>query len=116
MYNYKQIDPAQCEFIPVGPVEELPNGERLFVQIDEDSIVVFNIAGQLFAIADVCSHDDGPVGEGDLEAYVIKCPRHGATFDVRTGKVLSLPAYEDIPAYPTRIVDGQIEVGLPVED
>jgi len=75
--------------------------------------VIFNIAGQYFAIADVCSHDDGPVGEGVLDGYDIACPRHGAQFDVRTGKVLSLPALEDIPAYPVRVVEGEIEVGLP---
>jgi 3-phenylpropionate/trans-cinnamate dioxygenase ferredoxin subunit len=113
MYNYKQLDPAQCEFITVAPVEELPNGGRLFVEIDEELLVIFNIAGKYYAIADVCSHDDGPLGDGDLEGFEVKCPRHGATFDVRTGQVLSLPAIEDIPAYPTRVVDGQIEVGLP---
>jgi nitrite reductase/ring-hydroxylating ferredoxin subunit len=48
-----------------------------------------------------------------LEGYEVNCPRHGATFDVRNGRVLSLPAIVDIPAYPTRIVDGQIEIGLP---
>jgi 3-phenylpropionate/trans-cinnamate dioxygenase ferredoxin subunit len=78
--------------------------------------VVFNIAGEYFAIADLCSHDDGPLGDGDLEGYEINCPRHGASFDVRTGKVLSLPAIVDIPAYPIRIVNGQIQIGLPLEE
>ncbi|NLG73706.1 MAG: non-heme iron oxygenase ferredoxin subunit [Chloroflexi bacterium] len=116
MYNYKTLDPDKCEFIAVAPVEELPNGERLFVEIDNETIVVFNIGGEYFAIADVCSHDDGPLGDGELDGYVITCPRHGATFDVRTGKVLSLPAIVDIPAYPTRVQDGQIEVGLPLKE
>lgn len=115
MYNYKKIDPEQVEFIPVAAVDELLNGDRLFLEIDENPIVVFNIAGEFFAIGDVCSHDDGPVGEGDLEGYEIHCPRHGAIFDVRTGQVLALPAIVDIPAYPVRVVDGQIEVGLPLE-
>jgi 3-phenylpropionate/trans-cinnamate dioxygenase ferredoxin subunit len=77
---------------------------------------VFNIGGQLYAIADVCSHDDGPLGDGDLEGMEVVCPRHGARFDVRDGKVTSLPAAIDIPAYPVRVVDGQIEIGLPPED
>jgi 3-phenylpropionate/trans-cinnamate dioxygenase ferredoxin subunit len=76
-------------------------------------IVIFNIAGEFYAIADLCSHDDGPLGEGRLEGYEIICPRHGARFDVRSGDVLALPAVVDIPAYPLRIVDGQIEIGLP---
>lgn len=113
MFNYTRLDESQVEFYEVAPVEELPNGERLFIQIDTESIVLFNIAGQIFAIADRCSHDDGPLGEGELEGYTIICPRHGAEFDVRTGKVLQMPAVVDIPAYPVRIRDGMIWIGLP---
>lgn len=115
MYNYNQLTPEQCEFVEIAPVEELESGDRIFVEIDEQPIVIFNIAGGYYAIADVCSHDDGPVGDGELEGYEVTCPRHGARFDVRTGKVLSLPAIVDIPAYPVRINDGQIEIGLPVD-
>jgi 3-phenylpropionate/trans-cinnamate dioxygenase ferredoxin component len=114
MYNYKLLDPAQCEYISIAEVNDLPNGERLFVEIDEKSIVVFNIAGQYFAIDDVCSHDDGPLGDGALEGFEISCPRHGARFDVRTGQVLALPAIVDISAYPIRIVDGAIQIGIPL--
>lgn len=114
MVNYTQYEPDQCEFVQVVPADDLMNGERLFVEIDELPIVIFNIGGELFAIADVCSHDDGPVGDGELDGYEITCPRHGASFDVRNGKVLSLPAVVDIPAYPVRVVNGQIEVGLPL--
>jgi 3-phenylpropionate/trans-cinnamate dioxygenase ferredoxin subunit len=115
VYNYQQLDPAKCDFITIASVDDLPNGERLFVDIDEEKIVIFNIAGSYYAIADVCSHDDGPVGDGELNGYEITCPRHGAVFDVRTGQVLSLPAIVDIPAYPVRVVDGQIQIGLPAE-
>jgi 3-phenylpropionate/trans-cinnamate dioxygenase ferredoxin subunit len=115
LYNYQQLDPAKCDFVTIAPAEDLPNGERMFVDIDEEKIVIFNIAGGYYAIADVCSHDDGPVGDGELSGYEITCPRHGASFDVRTGQVLSLPAIVDIPAYPVRLVDGQIQIGLPAE-
>lgn len=115
MYNYIKLPEAQCEFIPIAQVDEVPDGERLFVEINGHPLVVFNIAGGYFAIADLCSHDDGPLGEGELDGYEIACPRHGAQFDVRTGKTLSLPAIVDIPAYPVRIVDGGIEIGLPLE-
>ncbi|MEJ5241090.1 MAG: non-heme iron oxygenase ferredoxin subunit [Anaerolineales bacterium] len=113
MFNYTTLDESQVEFYEVAPVDELPNGERLFLQIDTEPIVLFNIAGQIFAIADRCSHDDGPLGEGDLEGYTIVCPRHGAEFDVRTGKVLQMPAVVDIPAYPVRVREGMIWIGLP---
>ncbi len=113
MYNYKELDREKLEYIAVGTVEELPEGERLIVEIDGQPIVILHINGQYYAIADVCSHDDGPVGGGAIEGYEIICPRHGARFDIRTGKVLALPAFVDIPAYPVRVVDGQIEIGLP---
>lgn len=113
MYNYKQLDQEQCDFVAIAPKSEVADGERLFIQVDDLPIVVFNIAGSLFAIGDVCSHDDGPLGDGDLDQFEVTCPRHGAVFDVRSGKVLSLPAIVDIPAYPVRIEDGQILVGIP---
>ncbi len=116
MYNYKELDQKNLEFIAVGSVEELPEGQRLFIEIDGRPIVVLRIANQYYALADVCSHDDGPVGEGALEGFEIICPRHGARFDIRTGKVLALPAFVDIPAYPVRVVGEQIEIGLPIED
>jgi 3-phenylpropionate/trans-cinnamate dioxygenase ferredoxin component len=115
MYNYKELEIDQCEYIVIAPASELDNGERIFVEIDELSIVIFNIGGELFAIGDVCSHDNGPVGEGDIEDNQIICPRHGARFNIKTGKALTLPAVVDIPAYPVRIIDGQIEVGVPRE-
>jgi 3-phenylpropionate/trans-cinnamate dioxygenase ferredoxin subunit len=116
MYNFKQLDKAKVEFIQVGSVEELKTGERLFVEIDEKPIMILNIAGSYYAIADICSHDEGPVGEGNLEGFEIICPRHGARFDVRTGKVLALPAFVDIAAYPVRLVGDQIEIGIPISD
>ncbi len=116
MFNYNQYDPTQCEFIAVASVEDLPNGERMFIEIDHETIVVFNIAGQYFAIADLCTHDSGPVGDGDLEEnYQISCPRHGGRFDIRDGKAVAFPAVEDIPAYPVRVVGGELQIGLPLQ-
>jgi 3-phenylpropionate/trans-cinnamate dioxygenase ferredoxin subunit len=116
MYNNKTLDQDKLEFIPVGTVEEVKDGKRLFIEIDGKPIVIFNITGGYYAIGDVCSHDEGPVGEGNIEGFEIICPRHGARFDIRTGKAVALPAFVDIPAYPVRIVDGQIEIGLPPEE
>jgi len=115
MFNYTTVDASKVDFVEVAPASELPNGERLFLEIEGKPLVIFNIAGKFFSIGDVCSHDDGPVGEGDIEGYNITCPRHGAQFDIRTGKVVSMPAVVDIPAYPVRVVDGIIQVGIPKE-
>ncbi len=115
MYNYLEFAPEKCDFVAIGPVQELGAGKRLYVEIDERQIVIINLAGNYYAIADVCSHDDGPLGDGNIEGFEIICPRHGARFDICTGKVLALPAFVDIPAYPVRVVDNQIEIGLPIE-
>jgi 3-phenylpropionate/trans-cinnamate dioxygenase ferredoxin subunit len=115
MFNYTTFEESKIEFVDIAPASELPNGERLFLEIEGRAIVIFNIADQLFAIGDVCTHDDGPLGDGDLEGYNIVCPRHGAEFDVRNGKVMQMPAVVDIPAYPVRVVDGMIQVGVPKE-
>ena len=115
MFNYTQIDESEVEYLEIPPASELPPGERLFVEIEGKPVVIFNIAGQYFSIADVCSHDDGPVGEGELDGYSITCPRHGAQFDVRTGKVMQMPAVVDIPAYPVQVRGGMILLGIPKE-
>jgi 3-phenylpropionate/trans-cinnamate dioxygenase ferredoxin subunit len=115
MFNYTKQDESIAEFFEIASVDDLPSGERLFVDIGETPIVVFNIAGTFFAIGDVCTHDDGPLGDGDLEGFTIVCPRHGAEFDIRTGSVLSMPAVVDIPAYPVQVRNGSIFVGVPKE-
>lgn len=115
MFNYTKLEDDKVEFLEIAPVSELPDGERLFVDIGETAVVIFNIAGGLFAISDVCTHDDGPLGDGDTEGYNVVCPRHGAEFDVRTGEVMSMPAVLDIPAYPVQVRDGVIFVGMPIE-
>ncbi|GAB4522371.1 MAG: non-heme iron oxygenase ferredoxin subunit [Anaerolineales bacterium] len=101
------------EFVSVAESVELPDNGRLLIEVDGLPIVLLRIAGMAFAVADLCSHDDGPLGDGELDGHAIICPRHGARFDVRTGKALCLPAIVDIPVYPVRENDGQIEIGLP---
>jgi 3-phenylpropionate/trans-cinnamate dioxygenase ferredoxin subunit len=113
MFNYTSLEESKVDYIDIAPALELSNGERLFVEVGDRSIVVFNIAGRFFAIGDICSHDDGPLGDGLLEGFNIVCPRHGGEFDTRTGKALQLPAVVDIPAYPVRVQGGMIQVGIP---
>ena len=113
MYNYIQLDPTELEFVKVAEETELPPGERLFVTIDEAQIIIFNLAGRLYAIGDVCSHDGNVLDDAPVEGNDVVCPRHGARFDVRNGKAVSLPAVVDIPAYPVRARDSYIELGVP---
>lgn len=107
------IELSDYSFFVVAKVGDVPPGERIFVEIGDYPIVLFNIAGKFFAVGDVCTHDDGPLGDGELDGHQIICPRHGARFDVRNGKVLSLPAVVDIPTYPVRVSEDDIEIGVP---
>jgi 3-phenylpropionate/trans-cinnamate dioxygenase ferredoxin component len=113
MFNYTTFAPSEVNYLELLPEDQIPEGERIFLEVEARSIMIFRLAGKLFAIADVCSHDNGPVGDGEIEGNEIICPRHGARFDIRTGKATSLPAMVDIPAYPLRVVGGMIEIGIP---
>jgi 3-phenylpropionate/trans-cinnamate dioxygenase ferredoxin component len=113
MFNYISLDSSKLEYVELAPETDLPAGERLFVEVEGRAIVLFNLAGKLFAIGDVCTHDNGPLGDGEVDGDEVVCPRHGARFDVRTGKATSLPATVDIPAYPVRVVEGMIQIGIP---
>jgi len=105
----------QLEYYEICAIEELPSGERMFIEVGDEKIVLFNIIGNVYAIGDVCTHDGGPLGEGDLDGFEVICPRHGARFDIRNGKAVRLPAIEPTPSYPVRIVSGMIEIGFPVQ-
>jgi 3-phenylpropionate/trans-cinnamate dioxygenase ferredoxin subunit len=100
--------------LTVGPVEELPPGEVKIVRAGELAIGVYNLDGEYFAIEDRCSHDDGPLAEGDFDPDegVAICPRHGSKFDVRTGRALTLPAYVPVETFPVRVDDGVLKVDV----
>ena len=99
--------------ITIASTDELRPGERKLIELDGHPIALFNIDGEYHCIADICSHDDGPVAEGELLGCEIECPRHGARFDVRTGKVLSFPAIVDIQSYDVYIVGEDVLVEIP---
>ena len=106
------VDLTSYTFYEIAKVQDLPPGERLFIEVGGAQIVIFNIAGQFYAIGDVCTHDNGPLGDGELEGNEIVCPRHGAHFDVRNGKAVRLPAVRATPSYPVRIVGDALEIGI----
>ena len=101
--------------IEVGPVEDLPPGEVKIVHAGLLSVGVYNLNGQFYALEDRCSHDDGPLCEGDFdieEGYAV-CPRHGAQIDIRTGEALTLPAVLPVDTFPVRVEDGIVKLELP---
>ena len=102
------------DFERVAEKEDLPPGESLLVELDGIRIAVFNLDGEFYAIEDVCTHDGGPLVEGQiLDGGQVECPRHGARFDIRTGEALSMPAFEPTPSYEVQVEDGDIYVEKP---
>src|SRR5512143_4004688 len=91
------------DFVAVAKVSELEDDKVKVVRVGDAPIGLTKIEGEFFAFADVCTHDDGPVAEGELDEYIIECPRHGAKFDIRTGKVRPLPAVTPIPVYAVKV-------------
>jgi 3-phenylpropionate/trans-cinnamate dioxygenase ferredoxin component len=100
--------------VTVCPLEELPPGSMKLVAAGLTTLGVYNIDGELYALEDRCSHDDGPLVEGDWEPEeaVAICPRHGARFDIRSGRALSLPAYEPVQTFAVRVDDGMVTVSV----
>lgn len=99
-----------ANWVKVAKVEEIPAGTVKVVLAGDHRIAVCNLEGTLYAIDDVCTHDGGPLGQGELIDGEIECPRHGAHFDVRTGRALSLPAVFPVDTYDVRVRDGNVEV------
>ena len=91
------------DFVAVAKVSDLEEDKVKVVRVGDVPIGLTKIEGEFFAFADVCTHDDGPVAEGELDEYIIECPRHGAKFDIRTGKVRQLPAVTPIPVYAVKV-------------
>ena len=96
----------------VCDVAEVPPGTAKRVIADDREIAIYNVGSELFATDDICSHEDASLSDGELDGYVVECPLHGARFDVRTGKPLSLPAVMPVETFPVRIADGKVEVQL----
>ena len=95
-------------------MDEFPPGSVKIVRAGEIAVGVYNLGGKLCAIEDRCSHDNGPLAEGDFdeEEGVAICPRHGARIEICTGRPLSLPAVEPVDTFPVRVVDGTVKVDI----
>ena len=99
--------------IDVVPADEFPPGSVKLVTVRPGELVgVYNCGGRLYAIEDRCSHDDGPLCEGDWDedTCTVVCPRHGSAFELATGRPRSLPAWEPVATYSVEVVDGVVRV------
>ncbi len=98
-------------FVKVAATADLPSGELMLVEVEDERVVLANVGGQYYALADACTHAECPLSDGELEGEVLECPCHGSQFDVRTGEVDSPPANEPLTRYAVRIEGDDILVG-----
>jgi 3-phenylpropionate/trans-cinnamate dioxygenase ferredoxin subunit len=102
-------------FVKVANTADIPSGSRYWVELKEETVVIFSVNDHFYAIADLCTHDDGPLEDGELRDYEVMCPRHGARFDIRTGAALCLPATSPVPTYEVKVVGDDIYIKSPDE-
>ena len=101
-----------ADFITVANVNDVRKGKVKTFTVNGHKIALCNVEGTFFATQDLCTHDQGPLGEGELWDYNIECPRHGARFDVRTGRATALPAIRPIKTFPVRVEGDAIQVAI----
>ncbi len=100
-----------AEFVKVAEESEIPAGRMKLVDVQGTRVVVANVDGSCVAFSDECTHDGGPLSDGDLEGDVVTCPWHFSRFNVRTGEIVESPAEEPIPTYEVKVEDGGVYVG-----
>jgi 3-phenylpropionate/trans-cinnamate dioxygenase ferredoxin component len=110
--TFEAMPESTTTTIDVCSADELRPGDTRLVDVDGRKIGVFNAGGELYAIEDRCSHDDGPLAEGDFDpdSRTVECPRHGSLFDLETGRPKTLPAYMPVDTFPIRVEDGVIKL------
>src|ERR687897_356977 len=97
----------------VGAAAAIAPGDYAQIEVDGVLVAVFNVAGEFYAIDDLCTHDGGELAGGAVDGDVVICPRHGARFCLRTGAALTPPAYEPVKTFETRVHEGVVEVKSP---
>ena len=99
-----------ADWVTAADEGEIEPGQVKNVQVGERRLAICNVEGQYYCIDDLCTHDGGPLGQGELLGDQIECPRHGALFDVKTGKALTLPAVLAVETHEVRVADGKVQV------
>ena len=96
--------------MPVATVSALAPRTMKWVVVERERVLIANIDGAFYALRDACGHRQEPLSKGRLEGHVVECPLHFATFDVRTGKLLSGPVADDVPTYSVQVKDDTVYV------
>ena len=99
-------------FVKVGKLQDVPPGSAKVYELNGRPVAVCNVDGDLYAVDDVCTHDEGSLDQGELEGFEIECPRHGARFDVRSGEVTALPAVLPVDTFKLRVQGDDVEIDV----
>ncbi len=101
-----------AEFVPVMKTSELPEAGKTVVEVGDRIVALFHVSGTFWALDDLCTHDGGPLAEGQLDGHTIACPRHGAKFDIRDGRALTMPATQPTVAHEVKVEGDQVLIRL----
>jgi 3-phenylpropionate/trans-cinnamate dioxygenase ferredoxin subunit len=102
--------------VRVAPLDDLPQGRGVRIEVGEHRIAVFRIEDDVYAIGDRCSHAEASLAEGEVFDNEVECPRHGSEFDLLTGIPATLPATQPVPVYAARVENGDVMIELPEQE
>ncbi len=100
------------DFQVVAQTKDVPESGKLCLEVDDRFVVIIRVGDSYFCVDDVCTHDGGPLGEGELRDFCLVCPRHGAEFDVRTGEAVTMPATEPTASHQVKVDGDDILIKL----
>jgi len=100
------------EWVKVAQAGEVPEGRVKVVEAKGKRLALARVGGQVYAVQDLCTHDNGPLGEGAVIEETLECPRHGARFDVKTGKPVNLPAVVPVQTFPVKVEGGDVLIQI----
>ena len=100
------------DFVRVAKASDIPDPGKQIVEVEDRLVVIFHVGGKFYALDDVCTHDGGTLGEGELNGFCIACPRHGAQFDIRDGRAVTMPATRGTGAHEVKVEGDDVLVRL----
>lgn len=104
---------GSARYVRVGRTGDVPEGRPEVFDVEERKIAVYRLDDGFYAIDDICTHDGGPLAEGEIEGDQVICPRHGARFSIKTGAALTFPAVTPVECYPIRVEGDDLFIGIP---
>ena len=110
--RYHTMTTPPAEFKEAARADDIPDPGKEIVEVDERIVVLVHLDGQFYCVDDLCTHDGGTLGDGELEGHCLICPRHGAKFDVRNGAAVTMPATKPTGSHEVKVENGVVYVKI----